>query len=63
MSDIDEILRQLKASGMEDKLTKFEVHHMNDGSSKVTVDPDKEGDAEAAARYMNTLKGEKIPAR
>ncbi|RKZ95620.1 MAG: hypothetical protein DRQ40_03175 [Gammaproteobacteria bacterium] len=55
MTDIDEILRQLKYSGIE--TTKFEVHHLNDGSRKVTVDPDKEGDAEAAVHYMNATQG------
>jgi integrase len=55
MTDIDEILRQLQTSGIE--TTKFEVHHLNDGSRKVTVDPDKEGDGEAAAQYMNATQG------
>lgn len=57
MKDIDEILRQLQASGIGENLTNFEVHHMNDGSRKVTVDPDKEGDVEGAASYMNATQG------
>jgi len=57
MTDIDEILRQLQDSGIE--TTKFEAHHFADGSSKVTVDPNKEGDVEAAAQYMNAIEGVK----
>ena len=58
MSDIDEIVRQLQASGIE--TTKFDVHHFNDGSRKVTVDPDKKGDVEAAAQYMNATQGVRV---
>jgi len=66
MTDIDEIVRQLQASGIGETLTKFEVHHLNDGSRKLTVDPNKEGDVEAAALYMNAIEGakqESIPKR
>ena len=59
MTDIDEILRQLKESGIE--TTQFQVHHQNDGSTQLTVDPDKEGDVEAAVQYMNAMRQESFP--
>lgn len=56
MRDIDEILRQLEASGI--KNTQFEIRDLQIGNVKVgslTVDPEKDGDTDEAINFLNGI--------